>query len=87
MGEYDEWNQNDEYHSVPILSLSCEKTAIKIINRSEDGVRRVASSGESSEFDVHQNHQVKPKRGPHEGGPQRIVFRHLKRFKNKRFFS
>ena len=27
-----------------------------------------------------------PKRRPHEGGPQWIVFRHLNDFKNKRFF-
>ena len=32
-----------------------EKTARKIINRSEDGVREVASSGEASEVDVKQN--------------------------------
>ena len=56
ISECDEWDQHDEYYSLPIISLSSgEKTARTIINRSEDDVRGIASSGEASEADVHQN--------------------------------
>ena len=47
--EWEEWDQTDEYTSVPILSMGCGETAKNRITRPEDDARGVANSDEAVE--------------------------------------